>query len=108
MPATGAPGLTVSWAAASVPPSATGVRVCLQPTSATAPTFSSCPGGVIQDVSPPVSKALFGSLVSGRAYRATVWPDYADKAHSGAAASATTIGSAFSNPAVATITDGAA
>jgi hypothetical protein len=99
--------LNVSWASASVPPSATGVRGCLQPTTAGTPTFSSCPGGVIQDVSPSVTHALFGSLVSGRAYRATVWPDYNNKTHSGAAAGATVNGSAFINTALASITDGA-
>jgi hypothetical protein len=108
IPATGVPGVTLSWAAASVPPSATGVRACLQATSGATPTFSSCPGGVVQDVSASVTKAVFGSLVSGRAYRATVWPEYNNKTDSGAPASATTIGSAVSNTALATITAGAA
>jgi hypothetical protein len=54
-----------------------------------------------------VAHALFGSLASGRSYRATVWPDY-NGAHPGAPASATATGSAFSNTALATITDGAA
>jgi hypothetical protein len=100
--------LSVAWASASVPPSATGVRVCLQLATSATPTFSSCPGGTIQDVSASVAHALFGSLVAGRAYRATVWPDYNSKADFGAPASATINGSAFSNRALAKITDGAA
>jgi hypothetical protein len=59
-------------------------------------------------MSPSVTHALFSSLVSGRAYRATVWPDYNRKTHTGAPASATVNGSAFSHAALANITDGAA
>jgi Fibronectin type III domain len=99
--------LSVSWTSASVPPTATGVRVCVQPTSAGNPTFSSCPSGSIQDVSAAVTHAVFGSLVAGRAYRETAWPDYSNKADFGAPRSGTINGSAFSNTAIAKITDGA-
>jgi hypothetical protein len=99
--------LSVSWASASVPPGATGVRVCLQPGAATTPTFSSCPGGTIQDVSPSVFHVLFSSLVAGSTYRATAWLDYNNQTDFGAPASTTIGGATLSTTALAKITDGA-
>jgi hypothetical protein len=99
--------LKASWSGASVPATASGVRACVQPTTAAQPTWSACTGGTVTDVAAPGTSALFQSLAAGHAYRVTVWPSYSSPADGGASTAASILGSSFSNAALAKITDGA-
>ena len=99
--------LKASWSAGSVPESASGVRACLQPTSAVQPTWSACTGGTVLDVAPGGSSASFASLAAGRGYRVTVWPSFSSPAAGGTATTASIVGSSFSNGKLAKIVDGA-
>lgn len=105
---TTAPSLRLAWSSASVPPAATGIRVCLQPATAATATPASCVSGAVQDLAATAPNATFSGLASGKAYRATAWPDYDSATVFGAAVSRTIAGSSFDNPASATIVYGSA
>ncbi len=103
---TTAPSLRLAWSSASVPPAATGIRICLQPATAATATPTSCVSGTVQDLAATAPYATFSGLASGKAYRATTWPDYDSATVFGAAASRTIAGSSFDNPASTKITYG--
>jgi hypothetical protein len=105
---TTAPSLRLAWSPASVPPAATGIRVCLQPAAAATATPASCVSGAVQDLAATAPSAKFSGLASGTAYRATAWPSYDSATVFGAAASRTIAGSSFNNPASTTIAYGSA